>query len=101
MNGKLQDKNLILVLSKSDFISLVSKAGVAHKQPRSLYKNLETLEKKGYLHYDHKGLQFTKKGESKFRSIEKELLPYLNIINTIKAEDVSKYAKKPQTVFRM
>ena len=101
MNSRLKDRNLVVSLSKVDFIRLILSSGVVDKQPRSLYKNLETLEKNRYIHYENKSLQFTEKGRRKFSHIEDELNPYFRIINTIKAEDVARYARNPQTAFRV
>lgn len=101
MNSKLKDRNLVVSLSKVDFIRLVMNSGVVEKQPRSLYKNLETLENNRYITYDNKSLIFTEKGRKKFNQIEHELMPYFKIINTIKAEDVARYAKRPQTAFNV
>lgn len=99
MNNRLKDKELVVAISKMDFINLILKTGIAQKQPRSIYKNLETLEINKYLTYDNKMLKFTPKGERKFKQIEKELLPYFKIIDTIKEQDVVKYASHAQTSF--
>ena len=99
MNSRLKGKNLVVSLSKVDFIRLVLNSGVIEKQSRSLYKNLEALERNKYITYTNKSLIFTDKGKRKFSEVEGELLPYFKIINTIKAEDVAKYAKRPQTAF--
>ncbi|MFH1317087.1 MAG: hypothetical protein ABII01_06210 [Candidatus Woesearchaeota archaeon] len=100
MNRRFKSKGLEVALSKSDFISLVKNAGIEKKQPRSIYKNLETLEKKRYITYDNKTLKFTPAGEKRFKSIEKELMPYFRIIDTIKMKNVTRFTKKPQTLFK-
>ena len=52
-NKHIEDKPLQVSISKKTFIELVMNAGIARKQERALYKNLETLEKKKLISYEN------------------------------------------------
>ncbi len=102
-NKKLQKEtapNLAMVSSKVDFIRVVQKAGITSKKSRSIYKNLEQLEKRKLIYYNpSKELLFTPKGHKLLKQIEKEIHPYLAVLDTIRQQHMAKYMKKPQTMF--
>lgn len=98
-NKKVRVSSLQVVIPKTDFIRLVKEAGIAEKQPRAIYKNLEILEKKKLISYKNKELMFTDKGIKKLREIEQEIEPYKKITNIMKTKKVITLTKKPQTVF--
>ncbi len=99
-NDKIKDKRLAVSISKVSFIDLVKKAEIAKKQERALYRNLEILEKKRLITYDNKEVELTRRGERLFKEIEKEVLPYFNLIRKLKEKDPISYTKKLQTVFK-
>src|SRR3989344_3835046 len=61
-NKKVKINSMQVVIPKTDFIRLVQEAGIAEKQPRAIYKNLEILEKKKIIIYKNKALMFTERG---------------------------------------
>ena len=99
-NKKIKAKNLKVSISKTSFIELVTKSGIATKQKRALYKNLETLEKKKLLTYENRELELTNKGEKLFLEVKEELIPYINVYKKLKEKSPTSYTKKIQTVFK-
>jgi len=99
-NDSVKSKNLKVSISKTIFIELVHNAGIAKKQKRALYKNLETLENKKLLKYENMELELTKKGEKLYESIKKEINPFIEIYKKLKEKDPTSHTKKIQTVFR-
>jgi len=99
-NERIKDKQLAVSISKVNFIEVVKKAGIAHKQERALYKNLELLEKKKLIKYANKEIDLTEKGRKLFKKIEEEMLPYFKLVKTLKETDPISYTKKLQTVFK-
>jgi hypothetical protein len=81
LNQPFQDKPLTVFISKIAFIELIKQAEFIKKQERALYKNLEILEKKKLIEYKDKKLRLTPRGKRVFNRIEKEIKPYLNIID--------------------
>ena len=78
---------------------MVNKAGIAKKQERALYKNLEILEKKKLIDYNNKKLMLTKKGKKLYDKINDQVNPYLELYDKLKKEPTS-YTKKVQTILR-
>jgi len=99
-NKKIKAKSLAVSISKVSFIELVKTANFAKKQERALYKNLEILEKKKLISYKNKELELTDKGNKLFKKIEKDILPYFEVIITLKGTNPNQYTKKVQTVFK-
>lgn len=98
-NRKLKEKILQVSISKSAFIEIVKKGGLTEKGERALYKNLEDLEKLNYISYENRILKLTKKGEKEYNKINKQLMPYFNIIKIIEAENLVRLTKKAKTSF--
>ena len=98
-NKKLAGKSLQVFISKVLFIDIAKKAGMTEKQPRALYKNLETLEKNRLVEYKNKNLALTKKGEKAFMKIKKDMLPYLVVSRLVTEKDPLSYSRKLQTKF--
>jgi len=99
-NEAIVDKPLAVSINKKTFIELVKKAKIAKKQERALYKNLEILEKKKLISYKNKELELTEKGNKLYKKIENEILPYFNLITTLKEKNPIKYTRKIQTILR-
>lgn len=75
-NKSLEGKPLKASMSKAAFIELAKQAGIAQKTERALYKNLEALEKRKLIAYNHKTLALTPKGHQEFRKILNTIYPY-------------------------
>jgi len=99
-NKNIKNKNLEIAISKSVFIDIVRKANLANKKDRALYKNLEMLEKKKFISYNNKNLALTSKGMKLFNKINKDIAPYLKIVEIIKSKNPLSYTRKAQTVFK-
>lgn len=99
-NKKIKNKQLKVSISKTSFIELALNSGIAKKQKRALYKNLETLEKKKFVTYENRELGLTKKGEKLFKEVKDELKPYIKVYKKLKEKSPTSYTKKVQTVFR-
>ncbi len=99
-NKKIKGKPLEVCISKRVFIELVIKAGIAKKQERALYKNLETLEKKKLVRYENKELILTTKGKKLYEKLNKQIIPYINLYEKLKTKDPTSYTRKVQTVLR-
>ena len=99
-NKRIKDKSLTVSISKSHFIDVVMNAGIAKKQQRALYKNLETLEKKRLVSYSNKELFLTKRGEHWYKEIKSEMEPYIHVVKKLQEKSPTSYTKKVQTVFR-
>jgi DNA-binding PadR family transcriptional regulator len=99
-NKRIGDKPLQVSISKKTFIELVMNAGIAKKQERALYKNLEQLEKKKLISYINKGLSLTKKGEKHYGKIKQDMAPYINVLDKLVSQSPTSYTRKVQTVFR-
>jgi hypothetical protein len=99
-NKKLKKAGLEVVISKKVFIEIVRKANLAEKKERALYRNLQTLEKKKLISYQHRNLKLTERGEKFYRKLQKEYAPYLNLVRVLDKVNVRKYTKKAQTVFK-
>jgi hypothetical protein len=99
-NKKIGDKPLKVSISKKSFIELARNSGIAKKQERALYKNLEVLEKKKLLTYETKELKLIKKGETLYKKVREELDPFINLLYKLMTKSPTSYTKKVQTVFR-
>ena len=95
---QFNDKPLQAFISKASFIELATKAHITTRTERTLYRQLEILEKKKIVSYENKNLALTLKGKKMFEKIEHDLSPYLNVAEIIKANDMRKFTKKVQTV---
>ena len=99
-NKRIEDRPLEVSISKKTFIELVMNAGIAKKQERALYKNLEHLEKKKLVSYINTGLELTKKGQKRYDKIKSEMAPYINVLEKLVTKSPTSYTRKVQTVFR-
>ena len=99
-NKRIVDKQLQVSISKALFIEMVRNAGLAEKQKRALYKNLEALEKKRLISYNNKDLSLTSKGDSIYKKIYSDILPYFLVRDKLNGSRLTSYTKKVQTVFR-
>jgi hypothetical protein len=99
-NRRIEDKPLQVSISKKTFIELVMNAGIAKKQERALYKNLEELEKKKAISYINKSLALTPKGEKLYAKIKQDMAPYMNVLEKLVTQSPTSYTKKVQTVFK-
>ena len=82
-------------ISKVDFIRVLTKNKIVEKTPRSIYKNLESLEKEKYLIYKNHSLSLTRKGLDLSQKIEKGVSRYLKLQTT-----PIKIQKEFKTVFK-
>ena len=96
---KFSDKPIQVVISKAKFIEVARNAQFVTKQARALYKNLEDLEKRKLLSYDHKALALTSKGQKLFDRLYADLRPYVNVIHVLKQENPLSYVRL-QTVLQ-
>lgn len=98
-NRDLKEKILQVSISKAAFIEIVKKGCLTEKGERALYKNLEDLEKSNYVSYENRILKLTKKGGKEYSKLNRQLLPFLNIIKIIEAENPVSLTKKARTSF--
>ncbi len=73
INQPLTEKPVKLRISKVIFIHLLEESGLINKHQRTLYNNLETLEKKKLITYERKMIRLTKLGISELATIQHEL----------------------------
>lgn len=99
-NKRIGDKPLQVSISKKTFIELVINAGIAKKQERALYKNLEQLEKKKLISYTNKELELTKKGQKAYTKVKSEIGPYVNVLDKLITKSPTSYTRKVQTIFK-
>ena len=99
-NKHIEDRPLKVSISKKSFIELLMNAGIAGKQERALYKNLELLEKKKLISYENKEMELTKKGEKVYMNVKKEMEPFINVLAKLTEKPPTSYTRKVQTVFR-
>ena len=99
INRKYRMPFLKVSVSKVEFIDLVKKSGIVSKQARSIYKNLEYLEKKKLIEYEHQMLKFTKKGKVEFERINKHIQPYIDTVDKIRKGDIRKSKHMGQMIF--
>lgn len=98
INKRFSDKPLEASVSKIDFIKLLKELDIVDKTERSLYKNLEVLEKKKLIVYENRFLKLTSKGLKVCMQKEKEIYPYLKLI--VKLGKSLKKRTLAQTYFR-
>ena len=99
-NKKIKNKSLQVSISKTSFIELALNSGIAKKQKRAIYKNLQVLEEKKFLKYKNREINLTKRGEKLFKEIKDDLKPYILVYKKLKEKSPTSYTKKVQTVFR-
>lgn len=99
INRRYKTPFLKVTVSKVVFIGLARKSGIVLKQPRAIYKNLEFLEKRKYIKYEHKMLKFTPKGKKQFEKMNKYLQPYLDVVDKIKKGNYKKSKSGGQMIF--
>ncbi len=99
LNKKFEHQPLEASVSKIDFIKLLLKLKIVDKSQRSLYKNLEILEKKKLIKYENRFLKLTEKGLKIVQAKDKELYPYLRLIVNIEKGKIPT-RKSPQTYFK-
>ena len=74
LNQPLTQKPLQVQTSKITFIELLKQSTILTKQPRAIYKNLETLQQQKLITYNNHTIQFTPRGLQEFKKITLELL---------------------------
>ena len=94
---RFSDRPLEIALSKHAFIEIARKAGITTRAERTLYKNLESLEKRKLIIYNNRILALTTRGQKHFKVIQKELLPYIAVANIFSSQDILKYTRRVQT----
>jgi len=77
LNKRFEDKSLEASVSKVAFIDMALSSGLFAKKARALYKNLETLEKKKLIAYEHKHIHFTQRGYVTFSRLVREVEPFV------------------------
>lgn len=96
LNQRLTEKPVKVRTSKITFIELLEKSEIFNKQKRALYKNLETLEQKKVIAYDHKMIHFTDSGIKELKKITFEIYQFQTIEKYF--EQAEKPRRKLQTV---
>jgi hypothetical protein len=94
---RFNDKPLQVSISKAVFIDLMISSDSVKKKERALYRNLESIEQKGYARYKDKELKFTKKGLQKFKKLDKEIRQYTTLLEHLNHPKTIKLHKKIQT----
>jgi hypothetical protein len=97
---RFADRHVALMISKADFIDLMQRAGIAHKKERALYKNLQDLEEKRYISYEHRTLALTKKGQKVFAKLQRNMMPYLEVAGILGSDDILRFVTKRQTILK-
>ncbi len=96
-NKKFKDKPLHVSFSKVSIIDVLISSKSVDKKERALYKNIESLELKGYLKYKNSELSFTKKGHKAFLTIREYLAKFDVMREKINNPKIIKLHKKLQT----
>ena len=99
LNRKFEKQPLEASVSKIDFIRMLLNLKIVEKAQRSLYKNLEMLERKKLIRYENRFLKLTEKGLKIVKKKDKELYPYLKIIITMEKGKI-KTKRSPQSYFK-
>ena len=97
LNKKVAGKPLEIALSKQAFIEIVRRSSIVGKKERAIYKNLEGLEKKKLLLYDHKSIHLTPKGLAWFGKAASAIDPYIAVRDVLATTDVVALTKKVRT----
>ena len=79
LNQPLTDKHLKLRTSKIAFIEVLLSSKIITKQPRTVYKNLENLEKKKLISYDKRMIKFTALGLNILEKINLEIKQFVDV----------------------
>ena len=82
--------------SKITFIELLKRSPQITKQPRTIYKNLETLQQQKLITYNNHLITFTKTGLEELKKIEQELIQIQSLNEFFKQTQKTK--RKLQTV---
>ncbi len=96
LNQPLIEKPVKVHTSKITFIELLKQSPKITKQPRAIYKNLETLEKNKLITYNHHLITLTKTGLVELKKIEHELEQVQSINEFFKQTQKTK--RKLQTI---
>lgn len=96
---KLEGRPLELAITKSVFIQALMKAGIAGKKERALYHNLEMLGRKKLIDYKGKCLTLTKRGIRQFNIIDRQVSPYMKVLDVLHQKDPLQYTRHAQTRF--
>jgi predicted methyltransferase len=99
LNKRFEHQPLEASVSKIDFIKLLQNLNIVEKSQRSLYKNLEILEKKKLIKYQNKFLKLTEKGLKLVQQKDNELYPYIKLIVNIEKGKIET-KRAPQTYFK-
>jgi hypothetical protein len=95
INQPLTNKHLKLRTSKIAFIEVLLKSRIITKQVRTVYKNLENLEKKKLITYDRKMIKLTILGLKILEKINTEISQFLDVKEHFK--EIKKPKRKLQT----
>src|SRR3989338_9021996 len=82
LNQPLEKTPLEINTSKIIFIELLLQTQTILKKERAIYKNLEALERKKLISYEHKIIKFTDQGILQLKKIQRELQPFMEIKNS-------------------
>jgi Mn-dependent DtxR family transcriptional regulator len=96
INQPLTNKHLKLRTSKIAFIEVLLSSKIITKQARTLYKNLENLEKKKLISYDKRMIKLTPQGLNILEKINVEIKQFVDVKDHLK--DAKKPRRKLQTV---
>jgi len=96
-NNKFKNKPFNVYFTKVSIIDILISTKSVDKKERALYKNIESLELKGYLKYKNNELSFTKKGFKAFTIISEYLKRFDNLRKKISNPKTLKLHKKIQT----
>ena len=98
LNARFAGKPFEITMSKAAFIELARAAGMVSTKERALYKNLEGLEHRKLIAYDHKDLALTVRGKKVYDKLSMEFSPYITVSKLLDSQNVLKYSKKTKTV---
>lgn len=97
LNQPLIEKPVRARTSKIAFIELLLKSNLLSRHERTLYRNLEWLEKKRLLKYENMMIRLTEKGLKEFEKVQREIKPFTDIEQYFRQG--IKSPRKLQTVF--
>ncbi|MFC1723833.1 hypothetical protein ACFL0V_06860 [Nanoarchaeota archaeon] len=95
-NRRFGKAPLDVSIFKAEFIDILKTLRIIKKQPRSIYKNLESLQKMRFVSYKGKCLSLTKKGHLAYTKMDKELQSLSKFQDKISSSKVS-FRRKTQT----
>ncbi|PIZ50867.1 hypothetical protein COY27_05620 [Candidatus Woesearchaeota archaeon CG_4_10_14_0_2_um_filter_33_13] len=96
INQLLSEKHLKLKTSKIAFIEVLLTSKIITKQERTIYKNLESLEKKNLIFYDKRMINFTADGLRILERINHEVKQFVDLKDYFK--DTKRPKRKLQTL---